>query len=501
VEKTLNPSSESTERSNAAIFYAAATYFVHFLALGFSSFPLQTHLRNVLTPTTASLIASIIPLASCLTYFMFRFAERKGWARSPRWMLFCSSIGLALLQLLLGWRMNQTAEGDFVIGPLVDVAICLLMLGCVQSSVMTLLNHICVSTLGDYAYTVRAAGSAGYMVAVMLMGAIGRTGDEIARWHLFIGSAISIGHAMLAFAAWVVLRAEDSRLERQQMINQSAEVLNSTRSVPTDHSKGSPHKDTHSRSNWFELLAIVWLVAICEMSYGLYAHEFMTKTFGNLGYFVFSSAIAVEIALLLVMPFFPQLKAKLLFVGPFGWLLLFSGCIVATQGIASFGLFGIALALNCPFQISTNEHAHRINSSVMGVASMTLAQSLGYVTATIIASIAASFRAGPMLLWLSVLPLSVLALVLAVRKLARKDPALDVDNLGKPSGVAGGWAVLSPKERSDDFESKLGTDHASSNAQDVHIVVLDPLPSGVGVMTKASTDSREFVRSNAHANS
>ncbi|MFY7876606.1 MAG: hypothetical protein ACOVQM_14230, partial [Pirellula sp.] len=335
--------------------------------------------------------------------------------------------------------MNQAATGDFVVGPLVDVAICLLMLGCVQSSVMTLLNHIGVSTMGDYAYTVRAAGSAGYMVAVMLMGAIGRTDDEIAQWHLFIGSAISLGHALLALAAWLGLRAVDARQANSSVSKLVAEPLGSLKEPQVEPEKSlaqeqqsfvvqqvnEPQKSSNPKAEWLELLVIVWLVAICEMSYGLYAHEFMTKTFGYLGYFVFSAAVAVEIVLLLVMPFFPALKAKLLFVGPLGWLLLFSGCILATLGFAPLGLFGLALALNCPFQISTNEHAHRINSSVMGVASMTLAQSLGYVTATIIASIAASFRAGPMLLWLLVLPLSMLALALAVRKLARQNSAFD----------------------------------------------------------------------------
>lgn len=425
---------------------------------------------------------------------MFRFAERQGWTRSPRLMLFCTSLVLAIMQLLLGWRMHQAESGDFVVGPLVDVAICLLMLGCVQSSVMTLLNHIGVSTMGDYAYTVRAAGSAGYMVAVMLMGAIGRTDSEIARWHLFIGAAISVGHAILALVAWLGLRAEDSHEANSDTSKVGAEQ-------PTHSKEPSDQKLSNARGDWIELLTIVWLVAICEMSYGLYAHEFMTKTFGYLGYFVFSAAVAIEIILLLVMPFFPKLKAKLLFVGPLGWLMLFSGCILATLGFAPLGLFGLALALNCPFQISTNEHAHRINSSVMGVASMTLAQSLGYVTATIIASIAASFRAGPMLLWLMVLPLSMLALALAIRKLARQNSAFDVDDFSEPSGVAGGRAVSGPQKRPNHLESMLRADHSGADAQDIHVVMLDTLPGGVSVVAKTSANPRELVGGNTHSNS
>jgi hypothetical protein len=380
---------------------------------------------------------------------------------------------------------------------------------------MTLLNHIGVSTMGDYAYTVRAAGSAGYMVAVMLMGAIGRTDDEIAQWHLFIGSAISLGHALLALAAWLGLRAVNARQANSSASKLVAEPLGSLKEPQVEPEKSlaqeqqsfvvqqvnEPQKSSNPKAEWLELLVIVWLVAICEMSYGLYAHEFMTKTFGYLGYFVFSAAVAVEIVLLLVMPFFPALKAKLLFVGPLGWLLLFSGCILATLGFAPLGLFGLALALNCPFQISTNEHAHRINSSVMGVASMTLAQSLGYVTATIIASIAASFLAGPMLLWLLVLPLSMLALALAVRKLARQNSAFDVNDLSQPSGMAGGRAVSGAQKRPNHLESMLRSDHSGADAQDVHVVMLDPLPGGVGVVAKTSANPRELVGGNTHANS
>lgn len=443
LDLTLNLSPPSMDRTRLAVFFSGATYFVHFLALGFSSFPLQTHLRAVLTPTSASLVASIVPVASCCTYFLFRFAEREGWTRSPRWLLFCISLGVALLQLLLVWRMDHASRGEFFIGPMVDIAICLLMLGCVQTSVMTLLNHIGVSTMGDYAYTVRAAGSAGYMVAVMLMGFIGKTDDEIARWHLFIGATISVGHSVLALAAWAGLRAEDMRHSGQEDSEKTLKPDRvATKSMPEQDS-AAVSKPKRFERDWLELLAIVWLVAICEMSYGLYAHEFMTATFGKAGYFIFSLAVAVEIGLLLVMPFFPKLKAKLLFVGPLGWLLLFSGCIVATFGFLPLGLFGIAFAMNCPFQISTNEHAHRINPSVMGVASMTLAQSLGYVSATLIASVAASLNAGPRLLWILVLPLSALALVLALRKLAREHPPLDVENFREPGGVSRRRAVTS----------------------------------------------------------
>ncbi len=493
-------STHSTERTASAIFFSGSTYFVHFLALGFSSFPLQTHLRKVLTPSSASLVASITPIAACITYFLFRFAESRGWTRSPRWVLFCVAVGVAALQLLLGWRLHASSEGAVFLGPIADIALCMLMLGCVQSSAMTLLNHIGVSTMGDYAYSVRAAGSAGYMLALLIMGSLGSDVQVVADYHLFIGASVSLCHVFFAFLAWRLLPSS-SECREYEPHSLPAEERSRSVSQVASLKTGALSKPNSPAMEWFGLLLLVWMVAICEMSYSLYAHEFLTSTYGNNGYFIFAGAVAIEIALLLAMPFVPSLKRQLLFVGPLGWLLLFSGCLMATQGFGVFGLFAMALALNCPFQISTNEHAHRMNSSVMGVASMTLAQSLGYTTATVIASIAAQFSVGPVALWSVAIPLSIIALVLAVRKLARENAAFHINNFGQSSSVPGSGGVAGSVERTNDFESGLRSDDACTDAENIHVIVLDALASGVSVMAPTNADSGKLVRSHAHANS
>ena len=457
---------------------------MHFLALGFSSFPLQTHLRKVLTPSSASLVASIAPIAACITYFFFRYAESRGWTKSPRLVLFCAAVGVAFLQLLLGWRMQQTTLGNVILGPVVDIAMCMLLLGCVQSSTMTLLNHIGVSTMGSHAYTVRAAGSAGYMIALLLMGSLGSSAESVAEYHIFIGAIISVCHALVAFFAWYCLPSHETiRLTKPSAITS-----------PNVHGTAEWSGD---RLEWIGLLLLVWMVAICEMSYGLYAHEFLTTTYGNYGYFVFAGAVAIEIAVLSAMPFIPSLRRQLLFVGPLGWILLFSGCLMATQGFGVLGLFALALALNCPFQISTNEHAHRMNPSVMGVASMTLAQSLGYTTATVIASIASRFGVGPAPLWIAVLPISVLALLLAVRKLARQNTAFDTHNLGEAGDMTGSPCVTSSQEGLDN----LRPNDTCSDAEDIHIIVLDALANGVSFVSQTGENTGKLVRRHTHANS
>jgi hypothetical protein len=387
---------------------------------------------------------------------------------------------------------------------------CLLLLGCVQSSVMTLLNHIGVATMGDYAYSVRAAGSAGYMAALILIGTLSKDPEQVASYHLFVGSVVSFCHVIFAFLAWYLL--PDQLVEAEPVAVTSSAVVDSEESplplrrgvassTAASTGKQAARASWEKQLEWFGLLALVWLVGICEMSYGLYSHEFLTKTYGNYGYFVFALAVAIEIALLVSMPFFPKLKRQLLFVGPLGWMLLFSGCLLATQGWTAFGLCALALALNCPFQISTNEHAHRMNPSVMGVASMTLAQSLGYMTATLISSFVSRFQAGPTMLWMTALPLSMVALALAIRKLARQNASLDVDNLGETGSMPGSRSVDGAEKGPDHFESGFRADHASTDAEDVHVVVLDALTSGISVVAEASPDSGKLVRRHAHANS
>lgn len=330
------------------------------------------------------------------------------------------------------------------------------------------------------------------MVALLLMGSFGSSAELVAEYHLFIGAAISLCHAIFAFLAWRLLPITTPK----NALTDSTD--------PSEHAAPNFRKNLLAKSNrleWFGLLLLVYMVAICEMSYGLYAHEFLTNTYGNYGYFVFAGAVAIEIAVLTTMPFVPGLRRQLLFVGPLGWILLFSGCLMATQGFGAFGLFGLALALNCPFQISTNEHAHRMNPSVMGVASMTLAQSIGYTTATVIASIASRFGVGPAPLWMVALPLAMLALMLAVRKLAQQNAALDVDNLGEASSVTGGGAIACTKKRPDDFEGRFRTNDTCSDAEDIHVIVLDALASGVSVVAKTSPDAGKLVRRHANANS
>ncbi len=477
-------------RTIAAVFFSASTYFVHFLALGFSSFPLQTHLRKALSPAMASMVAGLIPIAACATYFLLRFAESKGWTKYPQRTQFVAAVGVAIMQCVLGFRLKGLAEGHSFFGPAIDIAMCLLLLGCLQSSVMTLLNHISVATMGSLAYTVRASGSAGYMFALMIMGSVGGNWFDIEKQHLFLGSGISVMHCLLALGACFFVPTSPEEAATPKKSDKSAS------STPSQ------------KLEWMGLLALVWLVAVCEMSYGLYSHEFLTKTYGELGYFVFATAVGVEIAILVVIPAFPQLKKRLLFVGPLGWTILFTGCVASMFGMPALGFCGIALALNCPFQISANEHAHRMNPSVMGIASMTLAQSLGYMTAAVLSSVCSRINilegavpAMPATLWLLVLPLAVLALVLAVRKLAREDSSFDVDNLGQSSGMPGSGAVASVEKSADDFKRDFGPDHTSTDAEDVHVVVLDSLASRVRVVAKASANSREFVGSNADTHS
>ena len=219
------------------------------------------------------------------------------------WFCSCTAVGVAFLQLLLGWRMQQTTLGNDFIGPVVDIAMCMLLLGCVQSSTMTLFNHIGVSTMGSHAYSVRAAGSAGYMVALLLMGSFGSSAESVAEFHLFIGATISMCHALFAFLAWRIA----CHVPQANLDENCARSISQLQAPFWPKTCQSNKLQWSSRSHWsgFGLLLLVWMVAVCEMSYGLYAHEFLTTTYGNYGYFVFAGAVAIEIAVLIALPFVP----------------------------------------------------------------------------------------------------------------------------------------------------------------------------------------------------
>lgn len=58
--------------------------------------------------------------------------------------------------------------------------------------------------------------------------------------------------------------------------------------------------------------------------------------------------------------------------------------------------------------------------------------------------------------------------------------------------------VSSAEEGFDDFKGQFGSDDTGTDAQNVHIIVFDPLSGGVGVVAQASTNSWEFVSSDAY---
>lgn len=80
------------------------------------------------------------------------------------------------------------------------------------------------------------------------------------------------------------------------------------------------------------------------------------------------------------------------------------------------------------------------------------------------------------------------------REVASENSAFDVGYFIHSSGVMLGGRVASVDEGADDLVGQFGADDASSEAQDVHIVMLDPLSSGVGVVAYSRADAWEFVR-------
>ena len=60
------------------------------------------------------------------------------------------------------------------------------------------------------------------------------------------------------------------------------------------------------------------------------------------------------------------------------------------------------------------------------------------------------------------------------------------------------WA--GSEKRTNDFESGFRTNNTCSDAENIHVIVLDALASGIGVVAQTGADTGELVRRHTHAN-
>ena len=406
----------------------SGAFFLHFLSLGFAVFPLQTHLRQVHPVATASIIASVIPVAGLLTLLFFRFAERRQWTQYPTRLLLLAAICVAILQPTLGWQLSMTRAQANLLPAFLETALCLLALASAHACCMNLLNHLAVANLANHAYSARAAGSAGYAVAILATASLLSDEQAVIEYHLFLAASCAVAHCLFIAASLLIAnrhRSEDSSLKTAEMSRSHRTAPN----APPGHRDPNPsapghgdpgHSPKSDSWRWRALILLVALTAFCEAAFGLYSHEFLTRTYGDTGYYLFALTIFLETALLLGLPFLPNIRKRLLFVGPLGWLVLLTGCLLAQAGWPIFGALAIAMALNCPFQVACNENAHAIRPQISGLATIALAQALGvfcsqWTSALLNRFILPKTSLQPWtILWISTLGVALVGLLLAL---------------------------------------------------------------------------------------
>ncbi|MFN4904083.1 MAG: hypothetical protein ACK5LQ_02530 [Planctomycetota bacterium] len=388
----------------------SGAFFLHFLSLGFAIFPLQTHLRQIHTNSVASILASLVPIAGLLTFFLFRFAERRQWTKHPGRLLLGAALGAGILQFLLGIQLANYQAGRNLLPGFIETAICLLMLACAHACCMNLLNHLAVANLRNHAYSARAAGSAGYMLAILATAALLTDETMVLKYHLFLAAASALAHIAFVAASLLVLGGFSHPTKPSHDHTTSSQGI-------------EPRKQFQSPPDswrWQALIVLVCLTSFCEGAFGLYSHQFLTTNYGDLGYYLFATCILLETILLVCLPFLPRLRKRLLFVGPLGWMLLLIGCLIAQAGWPVFGVLALAMALNCPFQVSCNENAHAVKPQVSGIAAIALAQTAGVFCSQWASALLNRFSLGfsnstPWIsLWFLALTVSILGLVLAL---------------------------------------------------------------------------------------
>ncbi|MFN9626774.1 MAG: hypothetical protein ACK6AT_11015, partial [Planctomycetota bacterium] len=290
----------------------SGAFFLHFLSLGFAIFPLQTHLRQIHTNSVASILASLVPIAGLLTFFLFRFAERRQWTKHPGRLLLGAALGAGILQFLLGIQLANYQAGRNLLPGFIETAICLLMLACAHACCMNLLNHLAVANLRNHAYSARAAGSAGYMLAILATAALLTDETMVLKYHLFLAAASALAHIAFVAASLLVLGGFSHPTKPSHDHTTSSQGI-------------EPRKQFQSPPDswrWQALIVLVCLTSFCEGAFGLYSHQFLTTNYGDLGYYLFATCILLETILLVCLPFLPRLRKRLLFVGPLGWMLL-----------------------------------------------------------------------------------------------------------------------------------------------------------------------------------
>ncbi|MCE2814538.1 MAG: hypothetical protein LW850_29475 [Planctomycetaceae bacterium] len=388
----------------------SGAFFLHFLSLGFAIFPLQTHLRQIHANSVASILASLVPIAGLLTFFLFRFAERRQWTKHPGRLLLGAALGAGALQFLLGIQLANYQAGRNLLPGFIETAICLLMLACAHACCMNLLNHLAVANLRNHAYSARAAGSAGYMLAILATAALLTDETMVLKYHLFLAAASALLHIAFVAASLLVLGGFSHPTKPSHDHTTSSQGI-------------EPRKQFQSTPGlwrWQALIVLVCLTSFCEGAFGLYSHQFLTTNYGDLGYYLFATCILLETILLVCLPFLPRLRKRLLFVGPLGWMLLLVGCLIAQSGWPVFGALALAMALNCPFQVSCNENAHAMKPQVSGLAAIALAQTAGVFCSQWASALLNRLSLGvssstPWIsLWFLALTVSFLGLVLAL---------------------------------------------------------------------------------------
>jgi hypothetical protein len=265
-----------------------------------------------------------------------------------------------------------------------ETSLCLLALASAHACCMNLLNHLAVANLANHAYSARAAGSAGYAVAILATAAFLSDEQAVIEYHLFLAASCAVAHSLFIASSLLIAnrhRSADSSLKATKMSQSHRTAPIAPPGQTPSPSAPSPSAPKHSPQSdswrWKALILLVALTAFCEAAFGLYSHEFLTRTYGDSGYYLFALTIFLETALLLGLPFLPKIRKRLLFVGPLGWLVLLTGCLLAQSGWPIFGALAVAMALNCPFQVACNENAHAIRPQISGLATIALAQALG----------------------------------------------------------------------------------------------------------------------------
>jgi hypothetical protein len=343
-EDVVSPHDQAASQLNLY----AWLFILHFAAMSMTWITLPTFVRQVYGGSKASLGLIGMQLATVLSYFAFRWLDRRiaGHALAlPRLASFAAAgatVSYAALAVLCsGWVPSTIPAGLLVAAFAIH--------GFFQYGIDSILNTMAqrVAKSPQQMLRLRAFGTLGYAIPTLAMGF-----TPSSPWQ-GLGSSLAIALTCLVFL----------RLRDQTMLT-----------PPTLQS----HESSRVSVQAMVLLALLATISICEHAYNLYIDEHLRSYFGPPGRWVITLTLVLEVVVLWFSP--KNLSGRgyyLLLLQPISWVMLFACCVWGAPEERWLASLTCLQSINCAGRTLIGRIVQQRYNTIAAQSSLLVAGSVG----------------------------------------------------------------------------------------------------------------------------